>query len=234
MKGKILLFSAILIIAGSARSQAQEVKQWEPARKTVKEFLKMADNDTTTCRLSGLVTKVQSYGRGKLYLQDATGNVYIYGVVDVKDGRSFYDVDVREGDSLVVTGRRNVYNGIIEMSNAAYISHVQGPDHYSISKKSHLDKEPSFKGKGLDEFSKWVSTHVEFPLAAKIAGAERKVTVRFIVGMDGSVIEPAIVKGSHPALDDEVLRVLRSAPKWKPGSREGYTVRVTYTMTVVL
>lgn len=234
MKSNILLLTALLFVSGTVLSSAQEVRQWAPADRTVKEFLKMADNDTTTCRLSGLVTKVQSYGRGKLYLQDATGDVYIYGVVDVKDKRSFYDIDVREGDSLVVTGRRNVYNGIIEMSNAAYVSHVQGPDHFSVSKKSKLDKEPSFKGKGLDEFSKWVASHVEFPLAAKIAGAGRQVTVRFIVGMDGSVMDPSIVKGSHPALDDEVLRVLRSAPKWKPGSREGYTVRVTYTMTVVL
>lgn len=226
MKKLILIITAV---AFSATAFA-----WSPVKKTVKEFLRMSDADSTTCQLSGLVTKVQSYGRGKLYLEDSTGSVYIYGVVDVKDKRSFYDLDVREGDSLVISGRRNVYNGTIEMSNAAYISHVQGPDHFNVSKASKLDKEPTFKGKGLDEFSKWVAAHVEFPLAAKIAGADRQVTVRFTVGMDGSVIDPAIVKSSHPSLDEEVLRVLRSAPKWKPGSREGYTVRVKYTMTVNL
>lgn len=53
-------------------------------KKTVKEFLKMSKRDSTFCELTGVVTKVRSYDRGKLFLDDGTGSVLIYGVVDLR------------------------------------------------------------------------------------------------------------------------------------------------------
>lgn len=204
-----------------------------PEKKTVKEFLRMSSKDTTLCELTGVVERVRNYSKGNLYLSDGTGTVLIYGVYS-RDRRSFTDLDVRDGDTLTVSGRRFVYNGnVIEMKNAWYVSHTEGPDHQNVLKTDKLDKNPTFKGKDVNEFSKWVSAHLKYPESAKDAYMDGTVLVSFIVGMDGSILEPTILQGVHPALDAEVLRVLSKSPKWKPGMVDNHTVRVTYTMPVV-
>lgn len=200
-----------------------------PEKKTVKEFLKMSNKDSTIVELTGVVVRVRAYDRGKLFLDDGTGCVLIYGVWDTKNHRNFSDIDVREGDTLTVTGRRFLYDHrVIEMKSGRYVRHSEGPDHANVEKIDKPDKEPTFKGKtgqeALDEFSKWVTSHVAFPID--------NVTVSFIVGMDGSVLEPKVVAGSDPATSADLIAVMKKAPKWKPASIDNKTVRVTYTVPI--
>lgn len=203
-------------------------------KKTVAQFLKMSNRDTTVCELTGVVSRVRNYERGRLFLDDGTGSVLIYNVYDAVNKRHFPETDVREGDTLTVIGKRFVYDGrVIEMKNALYLTHKEGPDHKSVIKRDRLDKEPSFRGKGTEEFSKWVSAHLKYPKAARDAYGDGTVIVKFIVGMDGSILEPTIVQGSHKALNEEVIRVLKKAPKWKPGEVDNHPVRVNMTMPVV-
>lgn len=222
---KTLAAQAALLICATA------LFAWNPEKKTVNEFLKMSPKDTTTCELRGVVTRVRNYSKGNLYIEDGTGSVLIYGVYP--SGKTFGEIDVREGDTLTVSGRRYVYDGrVIEMKGARYVSHSEGPDHENVEKIDKLDKEPTFKGKDINEFSKWVTTHLVYPPEARVGHFEGKIIVSFIVGMDGTIVEPKIVQGSYPALDNEVLRVIRRAPKWKPGEVDGHTVRVSYSMPV--
>ena len=37
----------------------------------------------------------------------------------------------------------------------------------------------------------------------------------------------------HPLLDAEAVRVVMKSPKWKPGKKDGKSVRVSYTMPVM-
>jgi len=206
----------------------------EPVRKTVAEFLKMSPDDTTFCELTGLVSRVRNYQHGRLFLDDETGSVLIYNVYDARTKRYFPEIDVREGDSLTVMGHRFVYdNRIIEMKNALYVRHIEGPDHANVAKVDRIDKNPSFKGKDVSEFSKWVTKHLVYPKEAVSGYADGTVVASFIVGRDGSVLEPKIIKSVHPALDAEVIRVLKNSPKWKPGEVDNHPVRVTYTIPII-
>jgi len=206
----------------------------EPVRKTVADFLKMSPEDSTFCELTGVVSRVRNYQYGRLFLDDETGSVLIYNVYDARNKRHFPEIDVREGDSLTVMGRRFVYDKrIIEMKNALYVKHIEGPDHANVAKVDKLDKNPSFKGKDVSEFSKWVTKHLVYPKDAKTGYADGTVIASFIVGRDGSVLEPKIVQSVHPALDAEVIRVLKNSPKWKPGIVDNHPVRVTYTIPII-
>ena len=230
-----LLLKSITVLAILPSLLPFQAAGYTPAtKKTVAEFIKMSKQDTTICELTGIVSRVRNYERGRLFLDDGTGSVLIYNIYDAVNKRYFPETDVREGDTLTVIGRRFVYDGrVIEMKNALYLTHKEGPDHESVIKRDRLDKEPSFKGKGTDEFSKWVSAHLKYPKDAQKAYGDGTVIVKFIVGMDGSVLEPTIVQGSHKALNEEVIRVLKSAPKWRPGEVDNHTVRVWITMPVV-
>jgi protein TonB len=60
-----------------------------------------------------------------------------------------------------------------------------------------------------------------------------KVFCRFIVETDGSLSDIKIVRSLDPDSDKEVLRIIKTMPKWIPGKQNGRTVRVYYTIPVV-
>lgn len=223
MKRFVIVF-AVLAFAASALAQT-------PVKKTVKEFLRMSNKDSTYVELTGVVTRIRNYERGNVYIKDNTGDTFIYGVVP-GNGRTFRDLDVREGDTLTVQGYRAVYEGTVEIKSARYVAHSVGPDHANVSKETKLDREPTFKGGDKKKFSKWVTAHLVYPKGEAVDDTEGKVVVEFKVGMDGTVVEPKILESAGPAFDAEVIRVMKKAPKWKPGMLGGKTVRVRYTMPI--
>jgi TonB family protein len=66
-------------------------------------------------------------------------------------------------------------------------------------------------------------------LNQKIQG---EVLVSFIVRSDGKVESVKVVRGVHPLLDAEAVRVVSMLPTWKPGIQEGKAVDVASTVPV--
>ena len=206
-------------------------------RKTADEFNRMSRNDTTLVELQGVVSRMKGDQRGVFYLKDETGEAYVYGLVDGRPGSNvtFPQMEIVVGDTLTVYGRHSVYNGtVIEMAGGHLVRKADGPDHAAELEKSHsLDVKPSFKGKDADAFAAWVSDRLKYPKEAKAAQIDGTVYVQYVVGKNGGVQEVQVLKGVHPALDAEAVRVVRSSPKWKPGIKDGKPVRVTRTVEVV-
>ena len=204
--------------------------------KTVREFLRMSKKDTTLCRLHGVVDRIRNNVNGNLYLTDGTGEVLIYGVRDGSgQGRRFPELDVRAGDTLTLVGHRSVYDGkVVEMQQALLVSKADGPDHANAgSGRAKVFTHATFKGKDKDTFSAWVNAHLVYPKEAREKYIEGEVTVKFVVGKNGHVQEVEVVKGVHPLLNEEAVRVIKSSPKWKPGKADGVPVRVSYTIPVI-
>lgn len=92
---------------------------------------------------------------------------------------------------------------------------------------------PTFMGKDKNEFSKWVKEHQRYPQKAKKAGIQGRVAVGFTIDEKGRMTDVKLVRGVHPLLDKEALRVIKSAPKkWSPGTRNGRPFAFKYTMAV--
>ena len=199
---------------------------------TVKEFLHLSKSDTTAYIVKGVVSKVRSSSSGSFYLDDPTGSLLVYGIMDpAAPGRTFNQMDIKKGDTLTVRGRFTVYNGTtLEMKDGRLLAKADGPDH-NLSYYDRLDKKPSFKGKegaaGEEAFRQWVQAHL-MPRVEK-----GTVRVRYVVGRNGRVQEVQLAKGASPALNEEALRVVRSSPKWKPAKNDGSAVRVTLFIDVV-
>ena len=92
-----------------------------------------------------------------------------------------------------------------------------------------VDVKPTFNGGDANEFSKWVNQNLHYPEEAKKQGIQGKVLVQFTVEPDGSVQNVKLIRGVHPLLDNEALRVVSASPKWTPGSQNGQSVRVTFS-----
>ena len=206
-------------------------------RKTMDAFNKMSASDTSLVVLHGVVSRMRSNPRGVFWLKDATGEAYIYGLVDGRPGMdvSFVQMQVAIGDTLTIVGRRTVYNGTtIEMAGGHLVRKANGPRHAEEWAKAQApDQWPTFKGKGTDAFSAWVTAHLKYPKDAKAARIDGTVKVKFVVGSNGGVQAVEVLQGAFPSLDAEAVRVIKSSPKWKPGIKDGKPVRVTYTLPVI-
>lgn len=100
-----------------------------------------------------------------------------------------------------------------------------------IYSMAYVEQKPLFPG-GDAEMMKWLGSNINYPPQAAEEGVSGKVTVQFVVEKDGSISGVKVVRGKHPALDAEAVRVVKKMPKWTPGRNNGAPVRVTYMLPV--
>jgi len=92
---------------------------------------------------------------------------------------------------------------------------------------------PSFNGGDPAlEFFKYIQGKLIYPAEAVENHISGKVTVKFVVNHKGYIERAEILKGVHPVLDEEALRVINSSPKWEPGFQSGHYVNVIYTFPI--
>ncbi|MFP5470945.1 MAG: energy transducer TonB [Bacteroidia bacterium] len=87
---------------------------------------------------------------------------------------------------------------------------------------------------GTTELYKWLNNEVKYPAIAKDNGIQGKVYVRFVVEKDGSIGEAFVqnVGKTHPSLEKEALRVVKSMKKWIPAQNNGKVVRSWFNLPV--
>jgi hypothetical protein len=101
------------------------------------------------------------------------------------------------------------------------------PEHPLIG----IEHMPEFPG-GKDSLNVFLAKNLHYP-QKDING---RIYLRFIVGPEGDVLKPEIVRSNaNPAdMDAEVMRVISLMPRWKPGIYKGKPVHVWYYMLVKL
>lgn len=95
-----------------------------------------------------------------------------------------------------------------------------------------VEDQPEFPG-GMAAFYKFVGDNMNYPSQARRMGIEGRVYVQFVVDKDGTVTEVKAVKGIGAGCDEEAERVLRTAPKFKPGKQRGRPVKVRMVLPII-
>lgn len=80
---------------------------------------------------------------------------------------------------------------------------------------------------------KFIGEKVVYPSIAKELGITGRVIAQFVVERNGEVSHVKILRTPNRELGQEVIRVLKRMPKWKPGKQQGVPVRVKYIIPVV-
>lgn len=78
---------------------------------------------------------------------------------------------------------------------------------------------------GMQAFYEYVGKKLKYPAQARRMNIEGKVFVEFVVNRDGSIQDVKAIKGIGAGCDEEAVRVIQSAPAWKPGKQRGKAVR---------
>ncbi len=94
-----------------------------------------------------------------------------------------------------------------------------------------VEKMPSFPG-GDAELLKYIATNIKYPKESLDNGEQGRVICSFIVGRDGSVNNPEVLRGVTPLLNEEAVRVINTMPRWNPGMQRGKAVAVKYTVPI--
>ena len=92
-----------------------------------------------------------------------------------------------------------------------------------------------FNGGDVNAFSVWVNEHKLYPEEAKKAGIEGRVTTSFTITKEGKLVNVRILRGVHPLLDEEAIRVIESAPqKWEAAiNHKGEPIDRDYVFPVI-
>ena len=96
-----------------------------------------------------------------------------------------------------------------------------------------VEKMPTFQGGDLNVFRNWVQSKIQYPKEAMDKGIKGRVVCSFVVEKDGSLTDFDVLQSPDKSLADEVVRILKTSPKWEPGEQRGEKVRVKYTVPIV-
>jgi periplasmic protein TonB len=91
-----------------------------------------------------------------------------------------------------------------------------------------VEDMPTFLGKEAGYFREWIYKNLAYPQKAIDNQIQGTVYISFVVNKDGVVSDIEIVRGVHPLLDNETIRVISSSPPWEPGRQWGKPVRVRF------
>ncbi len=94
------------------------------------------------------------------------------------------------------------------------------------------DEMPKFPG-GEIELVKYIAKNFKYPSITDNL-SKTKIYIEFIIDKNGAVKNAKILKGIHPELDKEALRVINSMPKWSPGKQAEKPVDVKMVYPIQL
>ena len=96
---------------------------------TVSQFNDAAESTSVWYQLTGTISNLKAGDKyGNFDLTDATGSVYVYGVLSTKGGakQKFQELvtahNIQNGTTITIIGNRDSYNGKIEVVNAYFVS----------------------------------------------------------------------------------------------------------------
>lgn len=141
--------------------------------------------------------------------------------------------ELRQDDRMI--GGQDISDGVDDFTKEVIKEEVivveEKPKEDIVYTTANVQQQPEFPG-GDAAMYKWLGDHIQYPAQAAEEGVSGRVVVQFVVSKTGDIENIQVVRGRHPALDKEALRVVKAMPKWNPGRNNGQPVKVTYNLPV--
>lgn len=102
------------------------------------------------------------------------------------------------------------------------IEEIPEPEPPKVYFNAEINAEPNG---GLMAFDQFIIDNIHVPQSDIDAGNQGMVMVSFLVLENGSLSSFKVEQGVSPTLDAEVVRVLKSSPRWSPGKIQGQSIR---------
>jgi len=94
-----------------------------------------------------------------------------------------------------------------------------------------VEQMPTYPG-GNVELMKFIKDNIKYPEEAKTGKIEGRVILKFAINTEGKAEAITVLRGVHPLLDAEAVRVISLLSGWKPGIQGGKAVNTWYSVPV--
>ncbi|MCH2229794.1 MAG: energy transducer TonB [Crocinitomicaceae bacterium] len=189
-------------------------------------------SDTTTIKTP---PPIETYVIGKVASPDELKNQ-----INTSDSLSIHD-EILQGEvvceSVQEVGEIQPFTmGEIYVPVVGEIKIVEEPAPIQvIDERIHqfAEKMPEFPG-GVDSLFAFINSNINYPKYERNHNIQGNVYVRFEVDKAGQISNPQILKSVQNSkfFNDEVLRLIKSMPKWIPGENQGKKVSTYMTLPI--
>lgn len=117
------------VSGGKTYSAQTDLEQKGAIIETTIDKLLAAEDGATQYRTTGYITKDTGSDYGNIYIKDATGEIYVYGVLDDKgQTKQWKNLGINAGDIVTVVGPKASYNGNPQLKNVTVENHIAVKD----------------------------------------------------------------------------------------------------------
>lgn len=106
-------------------------------------------------------------------------------------------------------------------------------DDNTIYNSAGIEVQPEFPGGNKILFT-FISKNFKYTDEMKEKELKGRVVASFVVEKDGSLSDIKVIRSIGYGTEDEVLRILKSMPKWIPGEQNGKKVRCSYVIPIMI
>ncbi len=125
-------------------------------------------------------------------------------------------------------GKSTEYETEAPVSNAPSNTGTVKDDN-QIYNTAGLDVKPEFPG-GIEALNGFIKQNYKTPKE----GLKGKIYATFIIEKDGSLSDIKILRDLGHGTGAEAIRVLKISPKWSPGKQNNKTVRVLFSIPIIV
>ena len=148
---------------------------------------------------------------------------------EVKDKSEVMENEAQAGAMDITEGTNDLNKQIVR--NEVIAEEPKAPEPEKVYTMAMVEQKPEFPG-GEAAMYKWLGDHISYPAQASEEGVSGRVVVQFDITKTGSIENVKVIRGRHPALDKEAMRLVKAMPNWQPGRNNGQPVKVTFILPV--
>lgn len=153
---------------------------------------------------------------------------------EISNDKSFYNGNLINGN------KDGIWKGFSNSNKLKYTDKYENGKFISGKSIDSSNIEHNYKQleltpvpkKGFQHFYKYIAknfTKTKEAISNKISG---KITVSFIIDIDGKIIAPKIINSLGNGLDEEAIRIISEYKDWNPGEQRGLKVRYPFTIPI--
>jgi TonB family protein len=192
-------------------------------RLELKEFYKMEDIIAANLTTQSDGEMLETGGMIYLSATDAKGQK-----LTIKSGKS---INIQMPRSPNSTDKQLFYgekqaDSTINWRIAPIVKGEFGQGAYRV-----VDENPEFRD-GQKAMFTFISNKIRYPKIAYDNGIEGTVYVGFVVSEYGEIEDVRVLRGIHPLLNREAVRVINLMPLWAGGRNKGKPVKVAFTLPI--
>ncbi len=135
--------------------------------------------------------------------------------------------------ALLLLGIPGISQTTEKQQEKTKIPSAQNPTNAQEPTYVQVDQQAEFQGGTVELFRDWIQKQLIYPKEAVTNKIQGKIIMQFSVNSEGKVRNVTVLRGVHPLLDNEAIRIIQLSPDWTPAKAGGKSVEQQFAIPVI-